>query len=414
MLDEKLEFKKLTSAWDEKAQPLRYGNLSNHLSGLEHAMTIVARGFWFSDKKNTPSIACATAYLRSWCGLKRRSPVCYQKGENGWEQVDCRSIKDNLDDFFCYENCLGEKHYIEKLPDDPDGNKSRIELTQAFPHSCFRETCPYTEEIKRVYNWLPDYLWALKKDKIEKSGKEEEARDFFDALFSEKEMDEKIIGEQVKELNEAVKLNLFSLLLELSDKRTQFSRHVFHASLKDTDNGKNKEITYERILANAINAGPLQSYTLYTTNPDLDEKTCFANITKATGGKDDKDLSEANKRLLLAVAAVYLMGKAENREYVVFNTPAFTNWLQGNLPDGGFHIFHYGDKPLFRKSTVSGNIIKLRIEPQWLKDLGLGVCAAGQLPKNAVVISYTYKKNNNKTGNNYDLTFTLPGGEKND
>lgn len=421
MLDEKQEYIRLTSKQEKDCPPpLRYANLSNHLSGIEYAMTIVARGFLFADEGSTEpstSIACTKVCLRAWCGLAHRSDAYYCLDESKWKRTDYDAAKDKPDSFVCQTNCLNERIYIEKLPDDPEGRKTLQEISRQLPQICFCHgaTCKKAckQQIKNVHNWLPNYLWQLKKPEIDRmpEKEKEEGKQFFATLFPEKQTTDSNLpsATQAIKLNHSAKLNIFSILLELHSKRTQFGQHLFHISLNDTSKTKNKEVTYERIIANALNAGPLQTYLLYAGKEISSEKELFAGITKASGGKDSKNLSKANKRLILAVAAMCLMHK--KREYVVFNASVLTNWLQGNLPGkGGISIFRYMDIPLFHKSLVAGNVLKLRIEPKWTENTKLGVCLAGEVPANATVIPYGYKQNSNHTGNNWDLTFKLPGG----
>lgn len=420
MLDEKREYINYTTIWTGEIPWLRYGNLSNHLSGIEHAMTIVARGFLFADE-TIPPIVCAKAYLRAWCGLTRRSATYYRLVENQWERTDFETVEKKKFDMVCHKNCLSEDIYIEKLPDDADGSKSWEQIAKQFPEECFgccddcRIEC---DAIKAVHNWLPQYIWVLQHKKFDALEDEQRmaAEKLYQQLFPAPKQEEDNSAEptETKEFalsEEAMKI--FPLLYELYNKRAQFAQHIFHVSLKDTGKAKNKEITYERIIANALNAGSLQTYTLYTKKKISNVEDLFDGITKASAKKENKALGKTNKPLIMAITAVYLMKKKEDQNYVVFNTPACTNWLQGNLPDGGVSIFRYNDEPLFYKSIVTGNVTKLCVNSTWLKDMGLGVCLADQVPEDVTVISYKYKKNDNDTGNDWDLVFELSEG-KND
>lgn len=421
MLNEKQEYENYTTEWNSKIPWLRYGNLSNHLSGIEHAMTIVARGFLFA-KETVPPLVCAKAYLRSWCGLTRRSAIYYRLVEGQWERTDGETIKKKDLNTVSRKTCLSEYIYIEKLADDDDeGTASWKQIAIQFPKECFGSCNTCKEEctaIQKVHNWLPEYIKKLQSKKLDSLNEEQKdaAEKLYQQLFPTLKKDNDTCTEpaEAKELTlseEAKKI--FPMPYELYNKRTQFAQHIFHASLKDTGKANNKEITYERIIANALNAGSLQTYTLYTKKKISNVEDLFAGITKTSAKEENKALGKTNKPLILAIAAVYLMKKKENQNYVVFNTPACTNWLQGNLPEGNISIFHYNNEPLFYKSIVAGNVIKLCVNATWLKDTGLGVCLADQVPEDVTVISYKYEENNNDTGNNWDLIFKLSEG-KND
>ena len=413
MLNEKQEYENYTTEWNSKIPWLRYGNLSNHLSGIEHAMTIVSRGFLFA-KETVPPLVCAKAYLRSWCGLTRRSAIYYRLVEGQWERTDGETIKKKDLNTVSRKTCLSEYIYIEKLTDDDDeGTASWKQIAEQFPGECFG-CCDRCDAIKAVHNWLPEYIWKLQSKKFDalEDAQKDAAKKLYQNLFpalKEKKEDSAESAEATELSLSADAKKIFPLLYELYNKRTQFAQHIFHASLTDTGKANNKEITYERIIANGLNAGPLQTYTLYANKKISNVEDLFNGITKASAKKEDKVLGKTNKPLILAIAAVYLMKKKANQNYVIFNTPACTNWLQGNLPKAGISIFHYNDEPLFYKNNVAGNVIKLCVNATWLKDMGLGVCLADQVPEDVTVISYKYEESKKETGNDWDLVFKIGG-----
>lgn len=427
MLDELRDYQSYTTVQTADDPPcLRYCNLANYLSGIERAMTVVARGALFSGcfpqgfDRTATDVACAKACLRSWCGLPRTSKAFYRLTRDGqWEPMSFEAAaKADTKGYLCRKNCLGEEVCIQKAPEDTP-EQAWEKISAQFPTRCFRDgsRCahPCKAEILRLYNWFPNYLYGLQ---VANAGQ---------TLPEQAELEERVFrhwfpapgtkatapnaAEIAKALSGCQSKRL-SMLCDLHNKKTQFAQRVFHSSLADPGKGKNKEITYERILANALNDGPLQRYVLYTSKPVDRPEALLAGIQK-TGKSPDKPAkpSKANQRLILAIAAVYLMRKKPGQTFVPFNNADFTNWLQGNFPkSGGLACFSYEGRPLFRKSIVAGNLIKLSIDPGWLADSGLGVAPEAQVPPGVSRISCRHIKTNSQTGNSFDLVFCLKGG----
>lgn len=428
MLNEIQEYKDLTQKDNcntENVRPvLRYRVLYPDLSGIERAMTIVTRGFAFPSNfengtEEIKDIKCIRNYLKSWCGLKNNPKYYKLKSSKNnkwqWKQMSLDEIEklDEVDKkrYKINKNCLEEEFSVE-FPEEffvesSNENKEQIKtqvwgaFQEQFPEVCFlnesSDTCNNCcEEIKSVDNWLGNYIES----------------------FSAPQSTDKKNTEYLKK--------------KLKDKKSQFSQHIFNTSLNSEEGEKTKAITYEKIIANALNAGPLNEYVLYVNKNITDITKLFENIRDRRKNKKDENgkvgsdkLNQASYSVILAAVTYYLIQRKNEQKFVVFNKADYQNFLYGNLPkNGGLSCFKYynGDskEPLFEERVFDGNTIKLCVNENWLKKTELKVMNKKAFYESGIDetkitrINYKYEKNEKNTGNGYDLKFYIEGDNNGD
>ena len=247
MLDERLEYEQITDA-NFKYNRLKYGSLKDGLSGIERPMTIVARKFIWDFAKNltvTDRIFIAKTALRAWCGHKYKDAYYKLKKGQTDEWVYC-SKEDFKAAKICKENQiqittpLNEKYYIEFDP------KSKYTTSEAILAKCpelfsdkisdFDFSKKIKNEIKRLDNWLNNYI------KIVTTGKEYEQYRLLTNMLASK----------------------------------KYGRKLFNDKFEDFGIDGIKTITYEKIIANALNEGELKTYNLQ----------CFSKMISSES-KDD-------------------------------------------------------------------------------------------------------------------------------
>ena len=188
-----------------------------------------------------------------------------------------------------------------------------------------------------------------------------------------------------------------SALKELKGKKTYFAKSLFDVGntgdrvKQDTTQKKNDyhKITYDRIIANALEQGRLHRYYLVCKSNSLpfDSVRKFTEKNKGSG----KKLVSTDKDLLLKMTAAYLLqqtGYAPGYapEYVVITLTDISNWMIKKDKPSNFELDKYKfvntGEGLFDKKTISsthkkdgvckkGNLAKTRIHPEWAKEFYL-------------------------------------------
>ncbi len=187
-----------------------------------------------------------------------------------------------------------------------------------------------------------------------------------------------------------------SALKELKGKKTYFAKSLFDVGntgdrgKQDTAQKKNDyhKITYDRIIANALELGRLHRYYLVCRSESLP----FDSIRKFTDkNKSGKKLADTDKDLLLKMTAAYLLQQigcslGEAPEYVVITLTDISNWMIKKDKPSNFDLDKYKfvstGEALFDKKTISsmgkkdasgkkGNLAKTRIHPEWTKEFYL-------------------------------------------
>lgn len=339
MLDEVREYEQYTMAAEnflaaddakeiaESKRRLKYATfLKNKFSGLERAMTIIARRHLFAADGSAAApeearIPGCREILKAWCG-------------------------------FSHKTVPGTEEVADWLP---------RYLRQVFLKEALQECCRLLREAAAPENGA-EFLSALERISPEDSPavlREKTGR--LPALKNAAKNQDLI--KSTSQLRAVVER-----LEELAKKERYFSAALF--SVDGTDgSGSNdfKKITYEKILANAFAQGPLQRrYLIAAKDP-------FAAdiVRKYTKGskKDGKPLLDKEKDLLLKTTAVYLMER-NGQEYAVVNSTDIANWLllkDYKFEEADLQKYRLTDsgEQLIESRLAAGNVKKLRLQPNW-------------------------------------------------
>lgn len=142
----------------------------------------------------------------------------------------------------------------------------------------------------------------------------------------------------------------------------------FYTNPQKKTNEKNsmKSITYESIIADALNQGALKKYLFRSKGNKITE-----DIVK-TSLKNNVSLSEEDEDIIPKLTAFYMLAKKRTKkDYIVITGVDIINWSN---KDSDFNSknwlsrFKYNGTALFDKDTVAGNIIKIKINEDWIKE----------------------------------------------
>ena len=282
MLNEWIELQQYTfdlSCWDpDEIKPrLNYRNICNKLSGMERAMTVVARYGYYHAAPSLPTgerLELARELLKSWCGASEDCPA-------GFEHLRC---------------------------------------------------------------WLPRYIETV--------------------LVAPRQQS----GESVARLEAALE--------DLSRKKTEFSKKLLVSYISDDEASRwvndYKKLTYDGLLAAAIEQGPLRN-RLLVCKSDL-----LAPIRKQRGR-----LLDADKDRILKFLAAFLMGRTNDwQEYAVINKSDIANWCEDDpkLDKDDYEKYLFGDQPLFSVKQVGSNVVKLAVAKGYLQQCAPALCPEQEIP----------------------------------
>lgn len=343
MLNELIEFRQYTfdistynSAERDAVKPrLNHRNICNNLSGIERAMTIIARYYYYnyySESKQEPPvvqerIVFVKDILKTWCGASEQCP-----GELSHLQAWLpRYIKDIL---------IAEKLKLFEVPNKALFSSAlQVELelwVRELKTACeFEKRWKAIEKLRNLTEQYPDYNTAIV------------------SIF-----------------------RLESALVDLRGKKTEFSKKMFVPYISDDEASKwtndYKKITYDSIIANAINGGPLSNLVL-VCDSDL-----FALIHKKKGRLLDADKDRIPKMLV----AFLLNRTNSNQESAVINKSDIANWCEGNpkMDKADYEKYLFADEQLFRIHLVGNNVAKLTIPKVYLEIVKPKICLKSDLP----------------------------------
>ena len=337
MLNELIEFKQYTfdigsfNPADPKAvKPrLNHRNICNKLSGIERAMTIIARYYYYnyySETKQKPPvvqerIAFVRDVLKTWCGASEQCPAALIHLQN-WLP---RYIKNVL---------IAEKLKLFEQPNKvlfSSDSQVEIELwVREFKTACdFEQRGKALVKLHDLTKQYPEYIAAI------------------------------------------MSINrLESALLDLRGKKTEFSKRVFIPYISDDEASKwtndYKKITYDGIIANAINGGPLSNLVL-VCDGDL-----FAPIRKKKGRLLDADKDRIQKMLV-----AFLLNRTNaNQVSAVINKSDIANWCEGDpkMDKADYEKYLFSGEQLFSVHLVGSNVAKLTIPKEYIEIINPRIC----------------------------------------
>ena len=332
MLNELAEYDQYTSpAVGFENHRLKYFTLiKKNFSGLERALTIIARRHIFGDSDEPQNFDAAQIknLLQAWCGF-----------------------------------------------DFDDKDKASRPLANRLP-----------EYIRA--NFLCSRL-EICKDRATKlldAKRQAKVIDCLNGLSSTNSLEElstafKTLTENIDDtpLRESCKLELaqvekiIAALQELRDKAQYFGKGVFGVY---TSEGKNdyRTINYERVIANALLLGKLRRYYLFCAGDPFED----FEIKKFTDAKPTgKKLLAANEDLILKLTATRLLkGLQSSQQFVPLNSMNLINWLWKDTKPENFELEQFrlvrAKEKLFEVRHVGGlKVNKVRVNPLWLKNFWL-------------------------------------------
>ena len=345
MLNEIKEFEQYTfplnSVFDKLDCRLKYANMFPDFSGLDRALTIIARWYIFKDGKDRSNFneENTKEVLKTWCGFHTDKALPEITLLKDWlpNYIKVAFLKEKL------QVCIDTLAAIIV-------NTKEKEVLSLLKSMSFDDT---DKDLIEKMNVL---------EKIEKT--------LDDGSFIKKDESLKAVKKIIKGLE------------ALKNKR--FNENMFSLSyqyLADLNNYK--KITYDRIIANALNIGKLEQYYLVCGTDPFKTKL----ISKATKEKTTKTLNATDKDIILKITALYLLRKRRTTQnYVEFNKVDMANWLpklDNKLEK--LDKYKFGEKleTLFLFDTIGrskanrknnnenrqkgGNVTKVRIHDEWIK-----------------------------------------------
>ena len=365
MLNEILEYKNYTAdreAFTAEENGLKYGPLiSRHLSGLQRALTVIARAFLYPE---LPPLSCpmegtvltrrqrtglSLLSLSAWCGMEGTASPDITFADIPEElRAEIERISGWLPEYLRYHLYLNIGAAAEKKGAAEEIEKLPPELKSLFSDP--EDSWPY-ERIETRRLALMKELKSLPA----KCGLKSDMTKLKNCL----ETIEKLYGKKT------IKGNTF--LEPLFPEPKGFKN--------DTGNTL-KMITFEKIIADAMEAGPLQEYVLLCTG-------MLPSLYSSDKPKKNRDSGEViiPDSLLKATALFLMSPRSSGQEYVLFNESEAANWASGKGSSRGDKFMaaikdyrlpirdDYGKKlaeePFFTHASVSGNMTKICISPKW-------------------------------------------------
>ncbi|WP_037355219.1 hypothetical protein [Selenomonas sp. FC4001] len=202
-----------------------------------------------------------------------------------------------------------------------------------------------------------------------------------------------------KKINDIVGRIKYSVdaLVKLSEKKRYFSKRMFNFFDGEHERGVRRDkarrnsihmISYDRIIANALDQGQLHRYYLVCKSDSVP----FNLIRKTTPKTNEKKLIDTDMDLILKMTASYLLQKNGcdeqcSPDYVVISLTDISNWMIKKDKPSNFELDKYrflntGER-LFDKRVISsglndkgsdnktGNLAKTYINHKWIEQFYL-------------------------------------------
>lgn len=261
---------------------LTHRNICNGLSGIERAMTTVARYYYYNyyskgemSQAQEERIEFVRSVLKAWCGLMNQEDECP----------------------------LAAKH---------------------------------------IEDWLPKYIENMLKKNAEG--------------------------------NELSLKRLEESLEKLKNKKSAFSKRLFVEYISDDEANKwkndFKKITYDSIIANAIELGELKERVL------LSKTFPFERIKKEKG-----NINSAEQDRVIKIISAFLLNRVNaNQMFAVVNKADIANWCKESpkMDKDDYQKFKYRfggeDVPLFESVLIANNIVKFKVAPELLGFCEFVIC----------------------------------------
>lgn len=355
MLNEIVEFDNYTYHLDssEPVNRLKHKNLSNSLSGITRAMTIIARKCYFEENVIDKRRHCKNT-LRVWCGDSKGDE------DEAMDGIIGNWLSNYVIEVLGSEKCEQFRKYLKNHKDVLGDDYETV-------------------------NSLFNDLW---NEIIANPLKDKERRT--DILINCNQI-KRIINkncELTQDPNLKMKfapVNSIVLILDMIRKRCGnkgFNGKMFSEKLEKSDKNDYKKITYDKIIAEAVKEGRLEKHYLVCASDNLDE-VCYKDKYPFKKKKNSKT-SKKKADLLRKVVAAFLLEKkrhtdsSEAERFIPVNFSDIRNWLVSDI-DIKLEAYSYKEKPLFDQEVINMNQKQIRINKEWMDCCGWKIVHEAEL-----------------------------------
>lgn len=332
-------------------QRLRYDHISDKLSGIRRALTIVARRALQGDSAR---IAFARDCLRLWCGFAAAEEVPAPQDEadaallrqlDGWLPRYLRLLRACKLDGVCA--ALAQFEANEFLQQG-----QRLAVREPLKPLVLPQSGKAAPSVQKICR--------EQLDSILEDVKEHQNRAVHDPF-----------KKQCKELLDAVgqadRCN--DALRSLAARRKAYDSPVLQ--MEDESESDLYAVSFDAILADALDQGPLQHRVLVAGNC-AGREALYADVwMNAKEMKEKfKHFREWEAQLMKLTAMVLLVRRADVCYPVPFSVTDADNYIQTDVKDKGIcsrFSFCGGEQPIFRLETLSSGVCMLHMSDQWLQ-----------------------------------------------
>ena len=366
MLNEIKEYEQYTYPLDVKhpAIRLKHKTLCNELSGTARAMTIIARKSIF-DYVGPGRIDHAKNELRVWCGDPKG------KLEKASEGIVFAWLPEYMVKHLGEEKALKFEDYLM--------TETGLDT---LPH--YSEVCSLFKDIRAYFNID---TFREKDSREQLMDKAKRLRLYCKELGDDETQRKKTSGTYAPVYRVINALNILNGRYGTNG----YNKKLFNENPDRTEKNDFKKIMYEKIIADAITAGPLKRYYL------ICEKTDFSGISVQTKEKTSYPFTESKKSdgewssptkkkadLIMKTVAAFLL-EQESRDaedlyegFVPVNLTDIANWLAGSTGTDMLKSFGIESRPLFTFDAID-NVAAISIDVEWMKSCGWRIIPEGSL-----------------------------------
>lgn len=353
MLNEKKEFEQYIFPLngERKETRLKHKTITNNLSGISRAMTIIARSSLFKDS-SPGNIEQAKNDLMVWCGDAKGNP---QKASDnivfGWLPEYLVKVLGEKK-AAAFKTYLAEEPELHNYPHYDEVCSLFNYLHQNFCIEAFKEKAQ-REQMIHAMKYLKAYCKGLGNSETQRKKTSKKFSEIYNVLAT----------------------------LDMLNKRfgsKGFNKRIFNNNLERAERNDFKKTMYDKAIADAMAFGPLKRYYLVCDNPE------FFNICYKTPSKTSSPFSKGNwstptynkADLITKTTAAFLLEqhfrRAANKHdgLAPINQTDIKNWCVNSPDMNGLKNYSIEGRPLFVKTDRTKNVSFLSIDPTWMADCG--------------------------------------------
>lgn len=357
MLNEMIEFEQYTYPLNVEHPVIRLKHkaLCNQLSGTARAMTIIARKSIF-DYNGPEGIIRAKNDLRVWCGDTKGDPgTVSDKTVNAW-------LPSYMSQVLGEEKALEFEDYLMKEPG-----------LKAQPR--YEEVCSLFKDVHANLN-IEVYRTKNRRDRL--MNKAEKLSLFCKELGSDNKQRAKTSSAYAPVYNIIKALNTLNGRYSTNG----YNKKMFDDKLARTEMNDFKKISYDRIIADAIAAGPLKRFYLVCENADFsgisvktEKRTSYPFAKKRKGSEWSGKTMQKADLIMKAVAAFLLEQEARNSDnpygsIAPVNLTDISNWMNGKTGTDALKAFEIESNPLVTFDKSIKNVTAIGINAKWMQHCG--------------------------------------------